>query len=609
MSIYPFSEPLTVTNAALSGAPKETSKRSSHCDILEVAFEVTTNEKKVEEKCSCTGVRGVEENMVEGPSGKMFFCSRSCPKMPLSHREEVRHIFRMAGPLLLFRLLSYLIPFVVTMFCGRLGNNVIAGYGLASATINITAAATGFGLVLACDTLISQTFGGKNLLCVGVILQRGILILLLFCLPCWALLINARSLLLLMGQDPVVTRIAHLYIITSLPTVPTMFLHNLQASYLQNQGIILPQMYTAAMANVLNLVMNYLFLYWLDLGVNGSAAANALAKMSYCVLLFAYIRWRKLHVLTWGGWSMDSLQEWGSYMRLAVPSMFMNCFKWWLLELGGFFAGMLGKDELSAQHAVMMVYALVYMVSVCARVGNALGAGDTGRAILTCKVALSLAGAFTVVEGIVLGSTKSVIGFIFTSNQKINNLVSTVMIVCCVLQFFDGLVAVCMGIFLGTGKQKIPAVTNFICFNGIGLPLGITLMFAAKLGLLGFWLGIMISFVLQSIIYFIVIFKIDWDKITEQAVMRAQKSTRLAAVQEQYQADVCEDNTVIVAQQPENAKRLSLSQLLLRRGLTLLALLALLATGTCVYFLVPLPVALCPKSNLTTTDLGNNTCY
>lgn len=33
------------------------------------------------------------------------------------------------------------------------------------------------------------------------------------------------------------------------------------------QGIILPQMYTAAMANVANVLTNYIFLYWLDLGV------------------------------------------------------------------------------------------------------------------------------------------------------------------------------------------------------------------------------------------------------------------------------------------------------------------------------------------------------
>ena len=31
------------------------------------------------------------------------------------------------------RIFNYLLPFVMTMFCGRLGNSVMAGYGLASA--------------------------------------------------------------------------------------------------------------------------------------------------------------------------------------------------------------------------------------------------------------------------------------------------------------------------------------------------------------------------------------------------------------------------------------------------------------------------------------------
>lgn len=53
---------------------------------------------------------------------------------------------------------------------------------------------------------VVQTFGGKNLLRVGVILQRGIIILVLFSLPCWGLLINAEGILLHMGQDPEVVR-------------------------------------------------------------------------------------------------------------------------------------------------------------------------------------------------------------------------------------------------------------------------------------------------------------------------------------------------------------------------------------------------------------------
>lgn len=41
---------------------------------------------------------------------------------------------------------------------------------------------------------------------VGVILQRSLVILLLFCLPCWALLINSYNLLLLLHQQEPVAR-------------------------------------------------------------------------------------------------------------------------------------------------------------------------------------------------------------------------------------------------------------------------------------------------------------------------------------------------------------------------------------------------------------------
>lgn len=51
-----------------------------------------------------------------------------------------------------------------------------------------------------------QTFGSQNLKHVGVILQRGILILLLCCFPCWALFINTEHILLLFRQDPEVSR-------------------------------------------------------------------------------------------------------------------------------------------------------------------------------------------------------------------------------------------------------------------------------------------------------------------------------------------------------------------------------------------------------------------
>ncbi|XP_057207699.1 multidrug and toxin extrusion protein 1 [Triplophysa rosa] len=561
-----------------------------------------------------------------------LFCCRSMRLIPLVYREELYHILRMTGPLVASRILNYLLPFVITMFCGRLGNSVLAGYGMASATINITTAATGGGLALAADTLISQTFGGKNLLRLGVILQRSVLILLLFCLPCWALLINTHPILLLLGQDPEVARIAQLYVVFYLPAVPAMFLHQLQVAYLQNQGVILPQMYAAIAANNANVMTNYILFNWLDLGLYGSAAANTISQIYICAFLFLYMYWKKLHIYTWGGWSCDSLQEWDGYMKLAIPSTMMLCFEWWIYEVGGFLAGALSESDLAAQHAVIMLAFINYMFplgiqgAACVRVGNALGAGDTAGAIRTCKVSLTCTAALAVLQGLVLVSTKTVIGFLFTSDRHIVWLVSKLLNVYCVLQFFDGLVCVSMGILLGSRQQKIAAVANFFGYYCIGLPLGISLMFAAKLEVIGFWLGLLICVCVQSSFFILVIFKLNWERVTKEAVERARKSkvSDMTTARhsengdeymtvssrdgdERHSSSVVHEGPGVIQEKEEPTGLLPISQIILRRGLTTLAALLILAAGIAVHLNVPLPEVsyganATLDSNITTTS-------
>lgn len=51
--------------------------------------------------------------------------------------------------------------------------------------------------------------------------------------------------------------------------------------------------------------------------------------------------------------------------------------------------------------------------------------------------------------------------------------------------------------------------------------------------------------------------------------------------------------------QQVKADRLSITQLIFRRGLTMFAAIALLAVGVCVHFLVPLPETLSSEANFT----------
>ncbi|TRY57289.1 hypothetical protein DNTS_008885 [Danionella cerebrum] len=549
---------------------------------------------------ACAPLAGSEQITVATvPAAKQSFCSSVLGWLPLAYREELWHVLRLTGPLLISRILNFLLPFVTTIFCGHLGNAELAGYALASATINVTTTATGCGLALACDTLVSQTFGSKNLKRVGEILQRSILILSLFCLPCWAILINAESILLSMKQAPEVARIAQLYVMAFLPAVPAMFLHYLQVSYLQNQGIILPQMFTAAAANVLNLATNYILLHSLKLGVIGSAMANSLSQISICLLLFIYIRVKKLHVKTWDGWSTSALQEWGSYMKLAIPSTLMVCFEWWIYEIGGFLAGMLGEVDLAAQHVLLEIGSIAYMfplgvhAAACVRVGNALGAGDTNRALITRFLA--------VFQGIVMALTRSELGKIFTSDASIVAIVAKNLQLFIFLQFFDAAVCVCSGILLGAGKQKIAALSNLICYYCIGLPVGISLMFLAELRILGLWLGLLICVIIQACFFTTLIFKLNWKKATEQAQLTGD-SSEVAYVQVSSRE---QEKSAVESECGEVKALLSVKQLVLRRGLALLSTVLILIAGVTVHLICPLPQAFIHSQSNLTVDFMN----
>uniref|UniRef100_A0A3Q1DHC7 Multidrug and toxin extrusion protein n=1 Tax=Amphiprion ocellaris TaxID=80972 RepID=A0A3Q1DHC7_AMPOC len=564
------------------------------------------------------GVVGDEEATLA--SSKLFRCACVRRWLPLAYREELYQVLLLTGPLLLSRILHFLLQFVISIFCGHIGNAELAGYALATATVNVTTSATGYGLALACDTLISQTYGGKNMKRVGVILQRSSLILLLFCVPCWGLLINSQNLLLLMHQEEEVARIAQLYVMVFLPAVPTRIAnYGFHVFFFICQGIILPQMYTAAAANILNLLFNYVLIFSLEMGVTGSAIASSLSQITICLLLFGYIRWKKLHLQTWGGWTTDCLQEWGSYMKLAIPSAFMICFEWWIWEVGGFLAGLLGEVDLAAQHIMVEIGAITYMfplgvhAAACVRVGNALGAGDTERVKVTCKVALALSGVLAVFQGIVLAGSKSVIGYIFTSDPNIVEIVSESLTVYIFVQFFDALLCVCAGILIGSGMQKIAAFTNLVGYYCIGLPVGIALMFKAKLRILGLWLGIAICSFIQTGFFLFLIFKLNWKKVTYKAQKRAgtkalatpkcsvltneamlpglPDTVSRCAHYAQLNSEGASKNKDYnsVSTQDEELKLLSVNQLILRRGLTLLVTVLILAVGVAFHIAFPPP--------------------
>ncbi|XP_032902254.1 multidrug and toxin extrusion protein 2-like [Amblyraja radiata] len=452
-------------------------------------------------------------------TSRIKFCGN-----PAVIREEVKQLFLLAGPLVLTQVMTYSLNFISSAFGGHLGKYELGAISLATSVISVTGVAVGTGLSMACDTLISQMYGSKQLKQIGVVLQRAILILMVFCCPCWALFINTEKILLAARQDPEVARLCQLYVTIFIPALPAVFLYQIQVRYLQNQGIIMPQVFTGIVANVLSVVMNYSFLIVLKLGVVGSACANLISQYCQTIVLLVYIRWRRLYVHTWGGWTRDCLQDWGSFLQLAIPSMVMFCIEFWAYEIGSFLAGLIDQVQLGAQVVIFQFLTILFMIHVGIgmaagiRVGMALGAGRPQQAKTSAMTALVCTGCVALVLMTSLLLLKDVIAKIFTSNRQIIELVSSTIPIIAPFHLCDAIGSgAASGIVRGIGMQKVGAIANLVAFYIVGIPVGIALMFAAKIGILGLWAGLAISTFLLSAFFLTLIFRMDWGAAAQEA--------------------------------------------------------------------------------------------
>ncbi|XP_072319797.1 multidrug and toxin extrusion protein 1-like [Eucyclogobius newberryi] len=550
---------------------------------------------------SPAGANGEEPRAGEDAAERGSCVKRAKNVIPAEYRGEFMELFNLAGPMIIAQTMVFMIGFVSTIFCGHLGKTELASVALAIAVINVTGISIGSGLSLTCDTLISQTYGSGNVKQVGVILQRGVLILLLACFPCWAVLLNTEVLLLVVQQSPAVASLAQLYVNIFMPALPACFMYQLQVRYLQNQGIIWPQVVTGIIGNVLNAVFNYVLLYPLELSVAGSAAANAISQYFLAVFLFLYIYARGLHKQTWSGWSLECLREWGSFVRLAIPSMLMLCLEWWMFEAGGFMAGTISEVELGAQSVLYEIAVVAYMIplglssAASVRVGNALGGGKVEQAKLSAKVPVVCGFSIACVVGAFAIAIKDYIGYIFTTDQEILDRVTDVMIIYGITHIGDATTGVAGGVVRGAGKQKMGAWSNLVGYYCLGLPLGVSLMFAAKMGIVGLWTGLLVCVFVQAVVFVTYLCRLDWQQAATEAQTRAgvqvkaegemnnMPSKEAEATAAELIDETVDDFLRVQGQAKSTSTNvghvLSPKQLLLRRGLTLFLMLVIFCVG------------------------------
>jgi len=437
----------------------------------------------------------------------------------------------LAWPVVLTYLMTMGLQNVNLLFVGHLGKDELAGSALGLMYANVTGFSLVIGLLSALETLISQANGAENYKRIGLILQRGILITTVFCLPVVVAWFMCERILIFLKQDPKIAAYAGRYVsMYTLGLIPYIIFEATKR-YLQMQNIMKPTIWVALIVNILNPVFLYLFIYVSGWGLIGAPIAMSCCYWLLAVLSVMYIRYFRLHEKTWSGFSKEIFKGWGEFIKLGFPGALMICLEWGSFEIVAIGLGVLHQSELLAAHTVLAnTGALVFMIplgigiAASTRVGNFLGAGNPAAAKKTAFVAILFTICCTLATGLALFSVRKVYGRLYSNDDQVVSLVSS-MIPQLAFGFiiFDATQGAAGGVLRGAGKQMFGAIVNLLAFYVVGLPVAFTSILVLHWGLRGTWLGLGLAEFGIATGYSIVILKTDWVKSSTLA--RAIAST------------------------------------------------------------------------------------
>ena len=483
---------------------------------------------------------------VDLPEGEIYELEEASPAKLWLVESAV--LLRGSIPVIIAYTLQNSLQTLSVLVVGRLSPEALATAAFSYMFAMSSAWLIALGGSTALDTLASSSFtGSKNPHDLGILLQRGFLVLTAFYVPVAILWACSAPVFRLLGQEEYICVESAKFLTALIPGGLGYIYFECMKKYLQAQGrfcslvisnlttnfnteIMRPGTYVLLITSPLNVGLNYLFVYTFDMGLIGAPIATGISYWLSFILLVLYSRYIAGY-RCWGGWDRASSQNLGIFARLAALGIIHVGTEWWAFEIVALAAGRLGTIPLAAQSVIMttdqVMNTIPFGIGVAAsvRVGNLLGARNSKGAARAANVAAWLSIFMGTLVLIVLMCVKDFYAKIFNDDIDVIKLTADVMPYVALFQIADGLNGSCGGSLRGMGRQHIGAAVNFVSYYMGALPLGIWLAFHGW-GLAGLWVGQCIALYLVGSIEWIIVAWSDWDHQVEKAFKRMEQGKR-----------------------------------------------------------------------------------
>ncbi len=430
-----------------------------------------------------------------------------------SYTKEFNRNLSLAWPVILGLLGHTLVGLVDNVMVGKLGTAELAAVSLGNSVLFmgmsiILGFSTGITPLVAASDSTNDIKEGKSVLKNGLLLVTGLGIILTI------IIFLIRPLMYEMKQTKEVVELAMPYLnVVALSLIPLAIFQALK-QFADGLSQTKYSMWATIVANILNVVFNYLLIYgiWIfpEMGIVGAAWGTLISRVIMAFAMYFFIVKKEKFLVYFKDLWKEKILKTTIYRLNAIgfPSALQMFFEFGIFTAGIWLSGTLGKNPQAANQIALNLSSMTFMfamgmaVVATIRVGNQYGLKDFKELRRIAFSIFLLILIMDVIFAIFFMIFNTQLPKIYLdSNDLANKLDNTeviaitakLMIIAAFFQLFDGMQAVVLGALKGMQDVNIPTFITFVAYWLIAFPICYFAGIKYGYGSEGIWLGFLVG--------------------------------------------------------------------------------------------------------------------
>ncbi|WP_299007497.1 MATE family efflux transporter [uncultured Tenacibaculum sp.] len=449
------------------------------------------------------------------------------------YTSEFKYNLKLAAPVMLGMLGHTFVSFIDNIMVGQLGTAELAAVSLGNSFMFI-AMSLGIGFSTAITPLIAEADSSNNFDQAKSAFKHGLFLCTMMGIILFLAVFFSKPLMYLMKQPIEVVELAIPYLdLVAFSLIP-MIVFQAFKQFSDGMSMTRYPMYATLIANVLNVLLNYLLIYgkfgFPELGIVGAAYGTLLSRF----VMVTYLWWllskkerSKRLVTNIKFFVLDTLML-RKIISLGTPSAMQMFFEVAIFTAAVWLSGLLGKNPQAANQIALNLSSMTFMVATGLSVASMIRVGNQ-KGLKNYKELRRIAFSIFFL-GTILAVVFATFFFVFhkslpnlyvdlsdaenyVDNMEVMSIAANLLIAAAIFQISDSIQVMVLGALRGLQDVKMPTLITFISYWVVGFPISFYFGSKEMYGSFGIWLGLLAGLTTASILLFI-----RFNKLTLQLI-------------------------------------------------------------------------------------------